>query len=147
MSTAYRVCLLTLTLSLPFLVLGREDAASLGRQALARRQYDKAIAYFSKAIAANPEDAASHHGLVDAYAHKGQYDEAFADLNELIRLDPDDALAYHKRGIAYLCKQQYANAVADLTTAIRLDSGSAQTFGGRADAYSQLGDHDKSLSE
>ncbi|MGH7227416.1 MAG: tetratricopeptide repeat protein, partial [Gemmataceae bacterium] len=44
-----------------------EDFARQGQQALERNDPNQAIACFSKAIQANPKDAASYRGRGDAY--------------------------------------------------------------------------------
>src|SRR6185437_2265581 len=100
MASVCRLGIVAIALVLPSFARG-EDFYQQGQQALEKKEYDQAIACFTKAIQTNPRHAASHRGRGDAFLQKDQYDKALADLNEAIKLDPKDDIAYRKRGATY----------------------------------------------
>jgi Flp pilus assembly protein TadD len=44
----------------------------------------------SKAVTANPDDAAAYSDRAMAYARKGDFDHALEDLEQALRLEPDN---------------------------------------------------------
>ena len=109
-----------IALLLPALALA-EDFSQQGQQALKKEDYERAIACLSKAIEANPKDAASYRGRGDAYLQKDKFDQALADLNEAIRLNPKDAMALQSRSRLFLMMGRNRESVADASASIRLD--------------------------
>ena len=55
-----------------------------------RRQPDKAIKDYSKAIELNPNYDAAYYNRSYAYERKGQIALAFRDMENAVRLEPDD---------------------------------------------------------
>ena len=66
-----------------------------------KREHDRAIEDFNKAIQLNPDHALAYANRGVAYYYKGDYDCAIEDFNKVIQLNPDYALAYNNRGGAY----------------------------------------------
>jgi len=94
------------------------------------------------AVTASPAQDAYENGtrLVD----KHDYVEAIAFLNLAITLDPKNANAYAKRGNCFcLVNKQYQNAIEDYTKAIVIEPKNWQFHALRADAYFNLGLHEK----
>jgi len=83
-------------------------------------QYDRAIAYFNKAIELNPRYSDAYNNRGFAYYEKGQYDKAISDYNKAIELNPKFAMAYNNRGIAYFYKKEYDEAWDDVYKAQNL---------------------------
>jgi tetratricopeptide (TPR) repeat protein len=71
-----------------------EKAFDRGNAAMARKDYDKAIAEFTEAIRLDPESDGAYHNRAHAYAEKKEYAKAVADYNESIRLNPDEPDSY-----------------------------------------------------
>ncbi|MFH1057648.1 MAG: tetratricopeptide repeat protein [Pseudomonadota bacterium] len=55
-----------------------------------KRQVDKAIADYSKAIAINPRYDAAYYNRSYAYERKGKLAEALQDMERAVQLEPDD---------------------------------------------------------
>ena len=86
-----------------------------------KRQYDLAIADFTRAIQLKPDNAFAYRNRGLAYTLKGQDDLAIADFNRAIQLKPDDAFAYGSRSIAYAHLGKCDLAATDAAQALRLD--------------------------
>lgn len=83
-----------------------------------KKQYEKAISDYDKAIELNPGYAAAYYNRAIAYANKKQYDQAISDYNKVIELSPEDSLAYIGRETAYANKKQNDHAGSDNAKAI-----------------------------
>ena len=68
-----------------------------GAKAMSEKDYDKAISFFSEAIASNPQNTRAYNERGVAHSRKGEFDQAISDFTETIRLDPTYALAYYNR--------------------------------------------------
>jgi len=56
--------------------------------AFGRKEYDKAIADYTKAIQIDPKFASAYSNRGSAYGMKGEYDKAIADFNKAMELNP-----------------------------------------------------------
>jgi len=87
----------------------------------AKGEHDSAIASFSKAITAEPNNSDAYSGRAKSYDAKGDHDRAIADYTKAIEIAPGDAIVYRKRADAYRTNGAHDNAVADYSKAIELD--------------------------
>jgi len=129
------------------LARGQEDEAN-GRVAAARRAYERvlggtlaggsvllvaiarlaqvdgdlprAIAAFSGAVQAAPNDANVHKEFAGAYTANGQVEDALAELVAALLIDPRDAQAHAAIGQLYLDSGRTEDAVAALERALAL---------------------------
>ena len=135
-----------------------EKARALGRQirpgfpgaldeAPVKGQYDQAIADYSKAIEARPNDAVLYYNRGIAYQRKGQYDSAISDFTKTIEMDRGHAGAYNNRGVAYRRKGEYDRSISDLTRAIEMRPGFGEAYNNRGVSYYLKGRHDKARSD
>lgn len=86
-------------------------------------EHDKAIDYYTKAIAADPQNAVAYEGRADIYEKLQQYDKAIADLTQSIAIDPYNVSAYDRRAFIYhYYLSEPDKAIADLTKAIALET-------------------------
>ena len=69
----------------------------------------------------NPNDAAAHKALGDAYLFLEQYENAFNSFKEVLRVTPGDAEAYRGMGEAYQNVFQHAKARDFYREAVRLN--------------------------
>ncbi len=96
-----------------------------------KKEYDKAIADFNKAIAAERKrDLAFKRGT--DRSSKKDFDKAIADFSEAVELDPHFAPGYYWRGYCYDAKKEYGKASADFEEAVRLAPGNGEFHNGRA---------------
>jgi tetratricopeptide (TPR) repeat protein len=112
-----------------------------------RRDYDSAIADYTKAIEFNARDAAAYNNRGLAYRATGESDKAIADYTKAIEINPTDAIAYNHRGTAYRAKGEYDRAIADHTSAIDIDPELASAYYNRGLAYRAKGDNNKAIAD
>jgi tetratricopeptide (TPR) repeat protein len=99
-----------------------------GLRYAARGEHDSAIASFSKAITAEPNNADTYRDRAKSYDAKGDHDRAIADYTKAIEIAPGDAIVYRKRADAYRDKGALDKAVADYSKAIELDPKGALAY-------------------
>jgi tetratricopeptide (TPR) repeat protein len=105
-------------------------------KALAKGDYDAAIARFDEAIRISPNFARAYHGRGVAYFHKGQSDKAIASYTEAIRLEPKNDVAIFDRGLAYWEAGEHKRAAADFREAIEVNAKNDSAYNGLAWAMS-----------
>jgi tetratricopeptide (TPR) repeat protein len=112
-----------------------------------RREYDRAIADYTKIIEINPTDAVAYNNRGIAYRAKGDNDSAIADHTRAIKIDPELSSAYNSRGIAHRAKGDNDSAIADHTRAIEIDPELAGAYYNRSLAYHAKGDNDHAIED
>jgi protein O-mannosyl-transferase len=72
-----------------------------GNKLFQLRRYEEAIADFSKAIAAYPDDELVYGSRAKAYYFLGKHQEALRDFDRAIALKPDSRRLYYDRALTY----------------------------------------------
>ena len=84
------------------------------------REYEKAIAAYSRALYLRPDDARALQERGLAYDEGlGQLEKGLADYNRALQLDPYYPRAYGHRALIYARRGQLEKALADATQAVR----------------------------
>ena len=122
-----------------------------GYQALLRRDYDKSIEHFTRAIdigdLSRSNQALAYHYRGALYLKRERIDEAILDLDRALAINPRLATAYGDRGIAHRKKGLYALAIADYGEAIRLWPEWHDWYLHRGLALSALGRFDEAITD
>ena len=103
------------------------------------REFDKALADCSKALALNPNDMDVHFACANAYGGKGDYASAIQHADVVLKADPEDAIAHNNRGNFLNQTGDYTQALQAFETAIRLDAHYALARLNRGVALFNLG--------
>jgi tetratricopeptide (TPR) repeat protein len=106
----------------------------------------KALAYYDKAISANPSAA-------EAYAERGavetqlkDWGAAYNDYSRAALLDPNMAKAFNNRGLVLERMGQRYDAIKDFDHAIQLDPKFTAAYANRGNAFLALGQYSRALS-
>jgi tetratricopeptide (TPR) repeat protein len=83
-----------------------------------KRNYDKAIAAFEAAHAADPDNPDYINGRGLAYEGKGNDDHAMADYNLVLQMRPNAPLALNNRGTLYMRQGALQSALDDFNAAV-----------------------------
>ncbi|CAL1519734.1 tetratricopeptide repeat protein [Chitinophaga sp. MM2321] len=109
----------------------------IGRLFLAKRDYPKAVEYFSINL---PE---GYTGLGDAYAGMKDYKAAIFNYTSAIATDPGNYSAYNNRADTYKAMGKYEDALNDIFEAIELNPDKAIAYLTLAEIYA----HSEKLNE
>ncbi len=91
-----------------------------GQEFQRKRNYDKAIAAFSAAHDADPDEANYINARGFAFEQKGDDDHAMADYNLVLQMRPRSPLALYNRGTLYMRKAALQSALDDFNAALAL---------------------------
>ena len=126
-----------------------------------QKNYDAAVAEFTKAIEANPKDARGYTNRGTAYRQAAQaaqaagdsagagtrYSSALADFSKAIEVAPKDEVAYRERGMTAVMQNQFDAAMPDFDKAIELKPDDAFTYKFRGFAEVGLNQWDKAVAD
>lgn len=111
------------------------------------KDYNKAIAAFSQAIALNPQYAEAYNNRGAIYVDKGQYDLAMAEYDRAIAMKPRYAQAHYNRGEVLGRKGRYDLAITEYSQAIALNPRYANAYYNRGLAYYRQGQYDNAVAD
>lgn len=127
------------------------DPHQRGQQALARGDYEAALAAFNEAIAEGeyPAEAYANRGI--AHEAMKNYESAVADYNEALALmdaaNPQRAEVLNNRGVAYLGLRRIEEAMADFDAAIEANPSYADAFANRGRAQVDHEDYEAAIED
>ena len=113
----------------------------------ARGQADEAMAYYRKAIEANPRYANARNNLGLLLAGKGAMDAAIQEYAEALRIAPHYAETWSNLGNALLAKGRLADAMEHYRRALEINPGMAQVHHNLGIALGAAGRTDEAISE
>lgn len=118
-----------------------------GSAYLARREFDRAIADYDRALRLDKNLATAYGGRARAYRGKGDLEKALSDFDEAVKLDPKSAQLRFDRGAVYEAKGDVDRAIVDYNEAFERAPGSASAYNNRGVLLSAKGDYDKALAD
>jgi tetratricopeptide (TPR) repeat protein len=118
---------------------------SQGMQYFQKKEYDKALAAYSRAIELQPDLVQAYANRGAVYNRLGKYDRAIADFDKAVALDKDNSSVYENRGLAYFNAGQYEKAIKDYTSAITLKPNDGAAYYNRGVAYTTIKRYDKAI--
>jgi tetratricopeptide (TPR) repeat protein len=89
-----------------------------GAEWKAKKENDKALADYTKAINLDSSIPAIYNNRANIYRERGELDRAIADYTTAIRLDPLYTAAFTNRGLAYEQKDMFDKAREDFQAAL-----------------------------
>jgi len=107
-----------------------------GQAFMQKRNYDKAIAAFSAAHDADPDEPNFINARGVAYEAKGDNDNAMTDYNAVLQMRPRSFVVLHNRGTLYMRKGALQSALDDFNEALK----------NKADFYPALVDRGRVLT-
>jgi len=116
-----------------------------GNNAGDKKEYDKAIECYQKAIEIDPDYGGAYKGMGTAYFYKENYEKAIECYQKAVDIDPEDAGAYNNMGLAYSNKGNDDKAIECYQKAIEIDPDYAAAYYNMGLAYSNKGNHDKAI--
>jgi tetratricopeptide (TPR) repeat protein len=102
----------------------RDQSYREGLGHFARKEYDKAIAAFQKAIEVDAGFADAYLALAQTYDQQGLLDDAIANIQRAIALNPKEPLYHTGLSVFYRKKGMIPEAEAEMAEAMALQRGS-----------------------
>ena len=126
-----------------------DDYKSLFELAFAfqqKRDFQKAVTYYTKAIELNPETAEAYVNRGAAYESMDDLDRALEDFNKSLALEPKSE-GYNNRANVYFKRRDYDQAVQDYSKALELGSGNVGAHIYRGHALKNMGLYDNAIRD
>lgn len=111
------------------------------------RQFERAVAYFDRAIELDPADAEGWHGRGSARMILDRHAEALPDFDRVVELAPDSFAGHHGRGICLSVLGRCVEAVEAFDRSIALGPPRAVEHVSRGLALSQVRRHSDALAD
>jgi len=121
------------------------DFYRAGQMAVERKNYERAVEHFTKAIVLAPDFLTAIVERGDAYVLICNYDKALADYDAAIKLNQDDPGGYFGRGRVYHYKKDYTKAVDAYNEAIRRNPEYPDFYDWRGMAFRKLREYEKAI--
>ena len=99
-----------------------------GDSLMKKRDYDGAIAAFSAALDADPDNVGYLNSRGIAYSNKGDEEHALADYELCLQLRPNFASAYNNRGVIFLRRGDFDRALEEFNAAVKIASNSPTRY-------------------
>ncbi|KAJ1975368.1 Small glutamine-rich tetratricopeptide repeat-containing protein 2 [Dimargaris xerosporica] len=115
-----------------------EELKTLGNRALANKQLEEAVDFYTKAIAINSQNPIYYANRSAAYSQQGDYSRSVDDANEAIAVDPTYSKAYSRLGHGYFGLEQYDLAVKAYDKGLELDPNNLNMKSAREVAQQRL---------
>ncbi len=104
-----------------------------------RKEVNKAIQDYNKAIRLDPDCLEAYFLRGQAYERKGEYDKAIQNLNKVIELKPESWVTHCVRGRIYMKREEYDKAIQDYSW--------MKDYKKRGWAYLKKGEYDKAIQD
>ncbi|OWK39107.1 TPR domain protein, putative component of TonB system [Fimbriiglobus ruber] len=118
----------------------------LGVVALQQGENGRAVEYIGRAIARNPDNAAYHVNLAEAYRGLGQLDRAAECCRTALSIRPQSAEAANNLGMVLLAQGRTAEAADQFREALRLKPDFGMACNNVGNALRLLGDFDGAVT-
>lgn len=129
---------------------GRPNVAyAMGVALLVRREQEKALSYFQRELARDPDHLASLLQIALRSASSGNFEEGLPYAQRATRVDPANFTAFYALGRLYLHKNDVPKAIAALEKAAALEPNLPAIFYSLFQAYlkaNRLADSEKALA-
>jgi len=108
-----------------------------GNSALAKKEYKKAIEFYSEAINIDLDNPIIYSNRSAAYANLNMWSEAYADAQRCNFLDPKFAKGWQRKGFAAMALKKYDEAKLAFNKGLDLEPGNQQMKQGLQDVLAK----------
>jgi tetratricopeptide (TPR) repeat protein len=116
---------------------------TIGRQKAQAKDFEEALAYYEKALRADPKNSEAYYRAGACYFLLKQYEKAIESYKRAIQIDSNFAGAYHNLGNVYDELAQYEEAIMVYKQAIRIDPNDVASYKRLGFTYGSAGQYEK----
>jgi len=117
-----------------------------GKEYYAEGDFEKAAAYYQKALNINSENLNILIGLSNAYFALNQHKKALAPLKRILEITPDDSNARQALGMAHMFLGQYQEAIGHLEKALETYPNKDRVYYNIGIAWANLGKYKQAIT-
>ena len=110
-----------------------------------KKEYDKAIEAYEKAVSINPKKDEAYYNMGNAYDDKKEYDKAIEAYVKAVSINPKKDGAYNNMGNAYSHKKEYDKAIEAYVKAVSINPKNDEAYYNMGNAYSHKKEYDKAI--
>jgi tetratricopeptide (TPR) repeat protein/ABC-type multidrug transport system permease subunit len=118
-----------------------------GQSYQSKKEYNRAIADFTKAIELDPRDPDYFLGRALAHQSAQDHDRAIADFTMAIVRDANNPDLFAGRAASYRAKKEHDPAIADYSTAVQLSPDEATYYNARGHIFRAKQEYDLAISD
>ncbi len=107
------------------------------------KEWEKALANYSKAEQLNPDNADTYNNKGVVYKEMGQFDRAIDEFLRAVFLNPQYAKAFNNIGVVYYMQKNYQEAIKNYQKAIDLNPENLEAFNNLAIVYKNKNEFEK----
>jgi len=97
------------------------EAKDKGNKFFLAKQYSQAVEWYTKAVQADPTDAAFYSNRAAAYMGMNKFEEALADSEQCIKLMPNWVKGFYRKGAALVSLGRHEEAIRAFKKGIECD--------------------------
>jgi len=124
-----------------------QDFLDMGMKLLQKKDLDKAIELFQRALERTPKSAKAHFYLGEAYYQKGAMDSAEMSFSSAVKYDDEYAAAYKRLGDIFSHQKRYADAIAQYNRALKYEAKNSEFLYALGVCYLEADSVDKAIVE
>jgi tetratricopeptide (TPR) repeat protein len=127
--------------------LSARDWNERGNALLWKDRREAALAAFSRAIAADPDNSKPYNNRAIALRQLGELEAALRDYNQVLALNPNDTLALNNRSLLKREMEDYPGALADIEKVVKDGSLGVGALRNRSIIKRFMGDFEGALGD
>ncbi|MBU0503705.1 MAG: tetratricopeptide repeat protein [Candidatus Omnitrophota bacterium] len=112
-----------------------------------RKEFDKAMFDFNRALRIDNNYPQAHNGQGVVYGNRGEYESAVSAFTRALNLDAKYAEAYCNRGLAYTAKKDYVKAEEDFNRVLNVYPNYTPAYISLGKLYSQTNKYLEALAQ
>lgn len=124
-----------------------QDALTQARNLAANGQIQEAVEAYTRAIMADPQNAALYLELGQLFAQVGNWEKAAREYSHAVEVEPENVTAYLRWGEALLRLQNTQQAAQVFKQVLNLDKENETAHLALAEAYLSLGNTEEAVAE
>lgn len=112
---------------------------------LEKKNYEKAVEFYTKAIKLNPKDANIYNNRGWSYFLMKDYDKAILDFKTALTLDSTLSMSYNNLGNSYSRKENFGEAIEAYENAIKFEPNDDLAYQNLAELFVMANKYEKAL--
>jgi len=117
----------------------------LGIACANKKEYDKAIESYKKAVEINPKKDKIYYNMGITYATLKEYDRAIGAYKKAVEINPKDDKAYYNMGITYANIEEYDKAIEAYKKAVEINSKDDGAYNNMGSIYHDKEEYNKAI--